>query len=328
MQHGPEPVAVGVVGAGRVASFRHLPILDANDRTTVAWIADVDGSRARRLARAYDCPAVTVTAGAGDVPAADVALLAIPVGSRGEYVRAFADRGTPVLAEKPFAPDRDTHRAYLRRHPAVACNYMRTRFSSLVQARDVLRSGSFGPLERIDLRESGKLGATGLAGDHYQADPAHPGSGLLLERGCHALSQLVALVPDDELRVEAATLERVEGLTVDVEASLRVVDAGVPVDLRLSAVEPVGTVARLVFDRATVRFDPASGRGLAVELDGSDRELAVEPDDRWAGTAAEAMYLRWNEFLDAVRDDGFDAPRESGLRVTELIDSIREVAGS
>jgi predicted dehydrogenase len=320
-------VTVGVVGAGRVATHRHLPILDAVDGVEPGFVADVDADRAGRAARVYGYDAVALDADPdpAGLPACDAVLLATPLYAREPYFREFAGRDTPVFSEKPFAPDAATHHRYVDGLETVACNYMRSEFASLDGARAFLRSRPFGDLRRVEVRETGKVGALGLDSGHYQTDPSRSGGWILLERGCHTLSQLVALFPDDRPRVEAAEVRRTEGVDVDVAADLRLPGADVAVDLRISAVESVGSAVRLEFETATVTFDPAVGDDLRVSVTDADHEFAVGCDAHLPTGGDEAMYLRWESFLAAVRGDSpLDVPTATGLEVSRLTGDIRE----
>lgn len=105
----PREMSVGIIGAGFVSQTFHLPILDHLSDVSVAYIADIDETRALDLAAKYGTRGVVVNE-VSSLPPCDVVFLAIPVGFRDEYIQEFADRGTPIFAEKPFATDVSTQR--------------------------------------------------------------------------------------------------------------------------------------------------------------------------------------------------------------------------
>ena len=103
------PLAIGVVGAGEITRRSHLPVLVNLPDVRIAWIYDHLPERAQALAGAYGLPAIHSLA-PHELPACDVALLAIPVGARCDYLQHFSRRGTAVLCEKPFAMSAAEHR--------------------------------------------------------------------------------------------------------------------------------------------------------------------------------------------------------------------------
>src|SRR5579863_7117638 len=96
------PLSIGIVGAGQISRRVHLPILRVMPQVRVAWIIDRYAERAASLSRAFDVP-IGGAASPSTMPACDVALLAIPVNGRAEYLREFSARGAAVFCEKPFA---------------------------------------------------------------------------------------------------------------------------------------------------------------------------------------------------------------------------------
>lgn len=322
-----EQYRVGIVGAGEMAELAHIPAVSTLDDLTLAYVADVDGDRAESVGRAHDVDAVTVT-DAASLPRCDVAVLATPVGVRGDYVETFGTRGTPVLAEKPFAPSLDTHRRFLDRGPSMCCNYTRLFFSSTRQASALVAGDTFGPLQRASFTES-FVGAQGVSPGSYRLDADLSGGGVLAESGCHLLSQVARLLAGYDLRVDEADVLRREGLDVEVSASLTATadDRTVPVDLLVTMVTPTDNRVRLTFEHATVTFDPAAPDAtLRVEPTGSTTAgvgpLELAPADDWATAFRQGIYLRWESFLRGLESPDTDWERESGLAVSRLLTEL------
>ncbi|MCB1022651.1 MAG: Gfo/Idh/MocA family oxidoreductase, partial [Acidobacteria bacterium] len=102
MEHS-RPIRIGIVGAGDIVRAVHLPVLLAMPQAQVEWLCDVDTNRAKTMSKAYGPRAVEAPRDPGDLPEADVVLLATPYGVRRPYYEALRARGTAIYVEKPFA---------------------------------------------------------------------------------------------------------------------------------------------------------------------------------------------------------------------------------
>lgn len=321
---GPE-LSLGVVGAGHIVRMFHLPAVSSIDRLRLRFVADVDEDRARDVAASYDCEAVQVT-GVSRLPDVDALLLAIPVGARGNYVRWAGSREVALFAEKPFAVDGESHRSALEHLETVYCNYMRTLFSSTRQLSRLLGSGLLGSLERVRWSESGIVGSTGKGAGHYQEDVRLSGGGILIQNGCHPLSQLSHVFASAELSVTRARVRYVDEVDVDVEAELsaRSGRSSVDVSLCLSHVRERRTAALFRFEHGVAEVDPTDPEAdirVAPEP-GAGAMFRMDRAAEWATSMAQAHYLRWLEFLQEVDGGCETSVVETGLRVTELIEEI------
>lgn len=323
------PLDVGLVGAGNIGQMFHAPVIASIDEASLAYVADVDGDRAAALADFYDCEAVVVD-DETDLPDSDVTALAIPVGVRAPYVDALAERGIAVFAEKPFAVNTEEHRSFLDRTRYVTCNYMRRYYSKTRQLEAIWASGGFGELERVELSAGGIAGATNRGPDHYQMDPALSGGGILIEVGCHLLSQLTQVF-DGDIAVDEADIVVENGLDVAARARLTVStgDGPVPVDVHVSLIESIPSRFALEFEDTTVSSTPAGGDNpLSITLSGDDRpssSFTVDHDPEWATSARQGTALLWRDFLEYVVSG---EPDPNGFRteprVTDVITQIYE----
>lgn len=323
-------VDVGVVGCGHIATTTHLPLLAAMDDVRIRYVADVDRSRLRTLSGSYDTSTVVIDGEPSDLPDCDVVLLSMPVGVRGQYIHEFGDRGTPIFSEKPFARSPESHAQFLDAADEVTCNYHRTCLNSTRQMRTLLRTGAFGRLRRVRIAEGGVVGATGRSSETYMSDGSVRGSGILTDRGCHLLSQLLYLLQEWTFTVTEADILLHDGFDVDIDATLVASREGrsCEVSFELTRVRPLDTVAEFVFENAVVVFDPEEPTANVAILTDEDRsQLELVPGDSWATTFAQAHYLRWRQFLSEIRDGTRD---DSELRtapeITELTDAVYEMA--
>jgi D-apiose dehydrogenase len=105
------PTRVGVVGAGFWAGFQLAAWAEHPDAHVVA-ICNRSAPRAIALAQRFDIPAVYDDLDAMlDQGALDVVDIITAPDSHAALIRAVADRGVPVICQKPLAPDLDTARA-------------------------------------------------------------------------------------------------------------------------------------------------------------------------------------------------------------------------
>lgn len=315
---------LGIVGAGWISTVYHLPILDSMDRVELAYIADIDGTKARYASDAYGGEAIE-TGDPSDLPDCDVALLAIPVGARTQYIEELGQRGSAVFCEKPFAMNTAMHESFLEALEDIFCNYQRTCYSAVNQVRTLVDSRTFGALEEVVIHEGMVGGADkGIGPGHYRTDLSLSGGGVLIEVGCHGLSEIVHILDGWKLAVEAADIVWNAEFDTDVEATI-VASSGnrtVPVDFRVSTIRNLGKRARFSFENGEVRFNPFdSETPLAVQTDGEER-FAFELDESWATTHHQGVYLRWQQFLDDVDGEKTRPHVRTAPEVTELIDGI------
>lgn len=329
----PNSVRVGIVGSGYIAVNYHIPILSSLPGTEVVFTADLDADNAAAAAEGCGATPVHITDpnDLSVLPDCDVALVAVPVGVREPYIREFARRGTPIFSEKPFAVDFDTHERFLSMTDSVTANYAWTNFSSTRQVRDIVETLPFGSLQEVTLSH-GKVGGSTLKGsDHYQTNVALSGGGILMEIGCHMLSQLAFVFGDWEIDVDAARVEYQDDLDVDIESYLtaRNGNATVPIRFDISTVRNVASGARFRFEHAEIRLGLVPDAQVSVHGPDGETLLRVEHDDQWATTLSQAMYIRWEQFLEALHtgdrstDDIGSAPTVTRL-ITDIYTAARE----
>src|SRR6476661_10299610 len=96
------PLRLGVVGAGRFATFLTGAVADLPD-VAVHVVADQDAEAAALLAKAYDARVAASWQELLDDPTVDVVVVATPPASHGEIAREALWCGKHVFCEKPLA---------------------------------------------------------------------------------------------------------------------------------------------------------------------------------------------------------------------------------
>lgn len=321
-------IEVGVIGCGNVVAGTHLPLLAGMNGVRVKFLVDLIAPR--DLARDFGGEAIAVGDNVSSLPGCDILLVATPVGVRAPYIEEYARRDTMIFTEKPFAVDVVQHRRFLTISDRMACNYVLLFLSWVRQLAYIVSSGVFGKLRTIILRQGGIVGATGKAKEHYQANVALSGGGILMERGCHTLSWLSYILRDYDFTIRDATIRWHGDLDVDVHAFLEATgENDVDVEYRISIIEGFGTGARFVFDNAVVTLDQMDKAAvLHVHGNGNDGPgLRVDPWRGYAVTGSQAFYLSWQRVLSLFRGElQVDAVAETSLATTRLIDGIYERA--
>lgn len=142
-----------VVGLG-VVSGTHLQGIDANPRTRLAAVCDLDTERARTAAAEYDVPYyddVDELVASTDL---DWAHVCTPVQTHVPVARSFVEAGIPVLIEKPIAEttaEVDELRALSDEHAAPVTSVQNHVFDpAMRKLREKLAAGDVGRLLGVD----------------------------------------------------------------------------------------------------------------------------------------------------------------------------------
>lgn len=320
------PLDVGIVGAGGITSTVHLPILSQLDETRIAYIADVLPEKISKVQH-YDTESIDLSDGPSSLPHCDVVVLAIPVGVRQEYMSLLSENDVPVFTEKPFARSQAEHDEFLNSDAVVFCDYMRCCYSTTRQLKSIVNSSLFGTLQSVTLHEESKVSSADVSEKGWQTDASLSGGGVLMEMGCHSLSQLALIFHDWEFELADAQVTYQDSLDSDVcaEFLLQKNSRTVPVDYHVSRVDPIGRTLSLQYEEATLTVDPRNPEDrVSIYSENSDTPittLGAEPN--WATDLKSAFYLRWKQFLSRLRGENtYDAIIETGREITRLTDGI------
>jgi len=316
-----------VIGGGFIASQVHLPILACIDEVQIGYVADVRDTSV--LANVYKIKSVKVEGDLSTLPTCDIALLAIPVGVREKYIQEFSGRRTAIFSEKPFAVDLASHKRFLKGTDKIGCDYMSTCYGSVNQVKSLLLSGVLGEVKGIAISEGRIIGPTARGSDHYQERKELAGGGILMERGCQTIAQLLYILEGCRLSVESAEMLWQDDLDIDMDARLHVSGSwDFDLTYRLSMIRPLGNSARIVFDHAEVvydHYDPGSVVKIANETgdNTAESEFELAPDRTWASTYTQAHHLKWKRFLDQVAGRApIDPEVETSVETTRLIEDL------
>jgi predicted dehydrogenase len=324
-----ETIKIGIIGAGNITESIHLPILSEYPGTEISYIADVDMDRAERLSKMGGCVPIQIEERIDTLPECDVVLLAIPVGVRREYIEEFSKRKTPIFSEKPFAKNTEDHLDFIRLNKEMTCNYMRTWFSSTKQMGDIVESEIFGQLESVEIKE-GLVNNVGMGKEHYRNNYRLAGGGVLMESGCHTISQIAHILREYDIVVETSKIIWKNGLDISVETNMRATkDSIVEVKYDIGRVEFAEASAKFQFQNARVEFDhTGSSSKLKIYKEGVEDAVVIE---NWnsATSFGEGVFLKWAEFIESIQSkDSMDINRMTGLEVTKIITSIYEKSES
>jgi predicted dehydrogenase len=329
-------LAIGIVGAGEITRRSHLPVLVNMPDVRIAWIYDHRPERASALASAHGIPAIHALA-PHELPACDVALLAIPVEVRGDYLQHFANCRTAVFCEKPFAMSAAEHQrvtAAFAPH-AIGCGYMRRFFQSTMLLRHIMAHNTFGPLLQLDISEGNRSKGSG-ADASYLDDPRLGASrGVLADLGCHGIDLALYISGADAFEVQSSTqvldgnVDRKVTAQVDLRCSS---NTGSPVEFNfgVSWLDRQDNRVRLTFSHTTVWSDLSVAGTVHVGDPQYPKEaISLSSSAAGATTYNQAFYLEWKNFLDGVRTQRESlVSARSALLTTSLVEVLLTDHGS
>lgn len=298
---------VGIVGAGMVTSGSHLPVLVNMPDVTVAWVCDRAIAAATTVAKTYGLPGAF--ADIRECPDVDAVLVATPIGSRRAVVPAVLARGWHAFCEKPFALTLADHETYVRdaraRGLQIAVGQVRRYAKPTASARELVRRGVFGPIQRVLAAEGFHMRGTGR-GTGWHMNDRTAGGGVLGEFGSHLIDQVLFIlgaasagsvrVRDCAQRVHLG-LELASSLVADVT-----MDGGarVPCSIDVSLLDDLCSGIFIEYASVTVRVGLGFEDTLSlVSKDGEAVASLNMPDG--AESPVQAFYLEWKDFLRQCR---------------------------
>ena len=310
---------IGVIGAGGISANVHLPLLSCITNVRIKFIADI--FEPKELAKVYDTQSIKIN-DVTNLPDCDAVLLAIPVGTREKYIHEFSKRGTPIFAEKPFAIDLETHKNFLKSSKKISCNYMRVYYNSTRTIRDIIDSKAFGTLKKVIITEGGIIGKTRREGNSYQGDPKLSGGGILMELGCHTLSQLAFIF--DNISVRKSKVIWQDGFDIDAQVIFDLPDYNSSIDYHITMIKSVEPLAQFCFEHAVVSFNHLLPDSIFnVTNYKNEKQFTINQNDRFANTFGQAYYLKWKSFLDNLSGGKtINTEIETSLETTKMISDI------
>jgi myo-inositol 2-dehydrogenase / D-chiro-inositol 1-dehydrogenase len=166
---------LALVGAGRMGAA-HARALASSHAVEIACVVDPSDAAAAQV----DAPRATLD----DLPEVDGALVAVPTRLHVEVVTRLAERGLPVLCEKPCGLTVAETRAIAALGVRIQVAYWRRFVPALRELRERIRRGELGSVVHVSSAQLDELPpAAGFR------DPRSSG-GIVVDMGVHELDQL------------------------------------------------------------------------------------------------------------------------------------------
>ncbi|MEK6902401.1 MAG: hypothetical protein AABX02_02320, partial [archaeon] len=185
-----------------------------------------------------------------------------------------------------------------------------------------------GDIQRIVLSEGGIVSVTGKEKDNYQTNIRMSGGGILIEKGCHLLSQLCYILDETPIRVRKAVIEYQGELDVDVHAEM-IAPHGtktIPIVFDISNIRSLKPLIRIEGKNSALEFNPQSANDPPVicSLSTGDR-VPLTPLSTSPKNYTQAFYLKWDAFLSSVASKTkMNTRKTTSVMVTDIISSLYE----
>jgi predicted dehydrogenase len=309
-----QPLRVACIGAGDIVRATHLPVLKAMKEAEIAWITDVNETRARELATVYDIPFSVMPKDLSNLPSADVYLIACPFGVRDPYFAEFRERRAALYVEKPFARTSERHAELCSWFPefALASGLMMRCWGANILARDLVQKQLFGPLREIRFG-FGKPGI--VTQGNYYFEPRRGGAGMISEVGIHGIDASLFVSGAVDAKISSAHTTMDGDLDLHTQAQFRARTAeGHEFDLEftISSLEPTIDGVEINCEYATLSY-PLPGQGYSLFSEKVDMGITVLPKNGggayaigpkytplYPTTKFQMFYEYWRQFLSGI----------------------------
>lgn len=187
---------VVVIGGGANIATNHVPGLQAI-QAQVVGVQDINLERAQGFAERVDAPLFREVDELLAHSAADLAVILAPHPFHTDLTLACLDAGMHVLTEKPLSDevaqaDRMITRAR-ERHRLLAVSFQQRAREEIQAARDIIRSGDIGEIQRADLIGTWPRRRTYFEVAPWRGTWRGEGGGVLINQGQHDLDLLCYL---------------------------------------------------------------------------------------------------------------------------------------
>jgi predicted dehydrogenase len=318
-------IRVGILGAGSVSEFYHLPVLEQMPEVRLAWVCDQSAERAQAIAKTFNIPAAhTRIPDCADV---DALLVAIPVGARRAALEAIALRGWNAFCEKPFAATSGEHVHLVdiarKHHIRVGVGLVRRHYVSTQAAQRLVASRALGEITRVLAGDGIWMRRTGRGADFYQADPAACGGGVFAETGSHLVDQMLTIVGARSHRLDRVRQEIVDGLELETAASGELDVGGrrpAPFTCVVTRLRDCATGISIRCERGEIRLALAPDSVVETyDLAGVPLgKVHAAPDAR--RSLFDAVRAEWRAFFDAMHGGAELTDWDTGLLTTRFIE--------
>jgi len=323
-----DTLSIGIIGAGEIVSRVHLPVLSACEGVRLAYVADINADAARLAAKIFNTIAIKVPSDLKQLPACDVALLAVPVQARMPYYELFAGRGTSVLAEKPLTASFEDGKKICSLFPeyALACGFQRRSYATVRLARRLVAANWFGPLRAISVAEGALTTKTGTDARFYDAGGS---GGVLMDLGCHALDLALHISGADSTTVidEHFIFDGDVDREVAAHMLLHTGSGACEMDYTVTWLRQAENSIQLRFDHCTASMSCRPAEHIVIRDSSDEQRSASLLAKDGATTVYQAFYLEWMSFLDGVRNrQASEFNAVSALKTVAAVEALYQAA--
>ncbi|MBV0923950.1 Gfo/Idh/MocA family oxidoreductase [Halomicroarcula limicola] len=327
-------LAVGVVGAGWMATDYHVPAFTSHRRTRVTAFAERDDARRETVEADLSLPGYEDAASMLAAQDIDVVSICTPTSTHEGIFLDAVESGCHVLCEKPLALTAESARrmadAAAEAGVVAQVGYLHRYYRNYGRALDVLSNHLLGDVVEVTVAHHS---APPTQGWYY--DPALSGGGVARDLFPHSLDVLMAAFGEDVTVTDASVRHLRERPVEDVARASLSFD-GILVRLSaswtqtdgVSRVLVVGTEGWLELDAETLQGE-VHGRPFEFEH-GALPIFDIGVADLFPASDDDAHTARIHDFADhaAAGDGETAAPPSRGVAVAEVIDAVYERSGS
>jgi len=327
-------LAVGVVGAGWMATDYHVPAFTSHPRTRVVAFAERDDGRRATVAGELSLPGYADAEAMLAAHDLDAVSICTPPSTHEGIFLAAVEAGCHVLCEKPLALSAESARrmaeAAERAGVVTQVGYLHRYYRNYERALELLDNDMLGDIVEVTIAHHS---APPSVGWYYNPDLS--GGGVARDLFPHSLDVLCELfgeTPD----VTGATVRHLRDRAVEDAARVSLSFGDVPVELSatwtqtegVSRVLVVGIEGWLELDSETLQGD-VHGRPFEFKQ-GSLPLVDIGVANLFPASDEDAHTARIHDFADhaAAGDTETAAPASRGVAVAEVIDSVYERSGA
>jgi predicted dehydrogenase len=313
----PNPLAIGIIGAGQIVSQVHIPVLRSLADVKIAWVTDKNDLRMQSVADSYRIPRAALPQNAESLPQADVYLIATPFGTRQPVYEALAARNAALYVEKPIARSLEHQLQLELNFPSYkfGCGFQRRSSGPALLLRQMVESEFFGPLLGVQFGH-GNRGV--MLGSRYNGDVAIAGGGILFEVGVHSLDLSLFIAGATAASVKSVEMELEAGADIHTEADAVMTDVHgrqVPWHFVVSSLVDTTEMLELEFEHNVVSL---SGSGMiSVRGRQTSQPLSLAPETGFSATTSyQTFHAHWREYLRALSSGTPNRTSISSCRLT------------
>jgi len=308
---------IDVVGCGAATQMFHIPslvrLLDTGSIRVRACL-DVDPAAAAAVGEVLHAE----RSGVPDDDLADVdgVIVATPPESHAAIARRYIAAGKAVLLEKPFATSsNEAHElvglAAARRVPVLVGHFRRF-YPSAIEARRFIAAGALGRILRVDAAEGGRWEWPSKS-DYVVRSPS---GGVIFDTGSH-LADLVLYVlgcdaPYGKVVIEIDELVKTPTSEPSHQCDARITvadgDRRIPIRFRISRLEPLPGVIKIVGERGTLLLPTSYARAPQLWVGGESFTLTNPVADKMPVDAMSCFVKEHLEWLEACEHPDSDSP--------------------